>query len=774
MAKIADQYLLIHPWKIIEDGFHPDRSEISESLFSLGNEHQGVRGYFDEGYSGKSLIGCYLNGIYEERFVKEPSSYKGISDRLCFMVNTINWLHVRIEVEGETLDLANSRFFGFRRELDFRSGELRRELIWETYSGKQIKLVFSRLLSMVTKEQAFQRIDLMPLNFSGKVLVELGMDFSLQHRVFKENFWDCPRKEISSGQAAILGVSKNIGHRLFAGSVVNAAAAERTSVEKEAFVGERIVLELARGQETTIEKVAVLHTDRDPSQLLDIAWAHGKEALKSAAQISYREAFDQNVASWQKFWDRFDITIDGDPATQQGIRFCIFQMQQTYRGLVKGSNIGAKGLTGDVYNGNAFWDTETYCLPFYLFSNPNAAKALIDYRYKTLPQALERARQLDSAGACFPVATIDGTESCTLWQHASLQFQSSTGIAYAIRHYVNITGDVDFLYTEGMELLVQICRFLTSRGQWSQRTGKFGYYGVMGPDEFHMMVNNNCYTNYMAKRTFEYTLSALAEIRRHDPVKCSGLMARLECTLAELDNWLHLAEEMYIPHDPTTDLYEQHDGFFNLPHLDVDSISIKEFPLYNHWSYDRIYRYDMIKQPDVLMFMFLFNQSFSAAEKQENYNYYKPHCIHESSLSPSVHSILASELGYHNEAFEFFRFATRIDLDNYNRNSDEGIHTTSIAAAWMNIVYGFGGMRSDGEVLSFNPSIPQHWKSYSFQVAYRGAILRLEVSQSAGRIRVVEGQPVSVSLGGRVQEIDPEWTAVKVNSGETVSDEEKV
>jgi maltose phosphorylase len=221
-----------------------------------------------------------------------------------------------------------------------------------------------------------------------------------------------------------------------------------------------------------------------------------------------------------------------------------------------------------------------------------------------------------------------------------------------------------------------------------------------------------------------------------------------------------MAAEMYIPYDAQTKLYEQNDGFFSLPHIDVDAIPVEDFPLYHHWSYDRIYRNDMIKQPDVLMFMLLYNQSFSLDEKRANYDYYEPRCIHESSLSPSVHSILASELGRHAEAFELSRFATRIDLDNYNRNTGEGIHITSIAAAWMNIVYGFGGMRSDGEILSFHPSIPANWQGYSFQVLYHGSILRLSVSQTAAKIQIVEGQPVSVQICGKVQEIDQDGVSV--------------
>jgi maltose phosphorylase len=744
MGKVADQYLSIHPWKIIEAGFHADRSEVSESLFSLANEHQGVRGFFDEGYSGKSLTGVYLNSIYEERFT-EGISYKGISHRLAFMVNTVNWLYTRIEVDGETLDLAISKFSNFRRELDFRSGELRREFIWETKTGKKLKLVFLRLLSMETNELACQQICVTPLNFSGKVNLTLGLDFSIPHRMFNENFWECVRKENN----AILIVSKNIGHRLFAGMKVHADAVQ-LPIEAEKFIGVRLDVDVVEGQASVVGKSVTLHTDRDPAQGLDDAWAQGTSRFQTSTK-KYTEVLACNRTYWSHFWTKSDITIDGDEETQQGIRFCIFQMQQTYRGVIDGANIGAKGLTGEAYNGNAFWDTETYCLPFYLFSNPTAAKALINYRYKTLPQAMARAKDLDCEGACFPIATIDGTESCTLWQHANLQFQPTTAVAYGIWHYAHITGDTAFVRSEGAELLLQICRFLASRGQWSAK-GKFGYYAVMGPDEFQMMVNNNSYTNYMAKRTFEFALQTFDSMD----------LAALNCSQDELATWRHMAKEMFIPYDIEARLYEQHEGFFNLPHLDVDSIPVEDFPLYHHWSYDRIYRNDMIKQPDVLMFMFLYNQSFSLEEKRVNYEYYEPRCIHESSLSPSVHSILASELGRHQEAFDLFHFATRIDLDNYNRNTHEGIHTTSIAAAWMNIVYGFGGMRSDGDVLSFNPSIPIHWNGYGFQVTYHGSVLGVEVSQGKARFCVLEGEPVTIRIRGQVIEMGQEGISVEI------------
>lgn len=736
MAKIADQYLAIHPWKIIEEGFHPQKSLVSESLFSLANEHQGARGFFEEGYRGESLVGVYVNGIYEERFT-EGTAYKGISNRLAFMVNTVNWLATRLEVDGEALDLASSRISDFRRELDFRTGELRRAFTWEIGGGKRLRLEFRRLLSMRRPELACQQVRLTPLNFSGEARLSLSLDFSIPHRAFGMNFWKIARRE----RLALLGVSVSIGQRLFAGMHVDAPV-PWTPLEGEKTSGAQMTLTLNQGQETVIGRSVILHTARQPQQPLEEAWEQGLEQLGAARQ-RYEEVYAQNQAYWGEFWQKSDIVIEGDEENQQGIRFCIFQMHQTYRGVVDGANIGAKGLTGEAYNGNAFWDTETYCLPFYLFNDPQAAQALLNFRYKTLPQALQRARDLDCAGACYPVATSDGSESCTLWQHASLQFQPTTAVAYGIWHYVKVTGDQAFLKRQGLAMLVQICRFLASRGQWSPK-GKFGYYAVMGPDEFQMMVNNNAYTNLMAKRTFEYTLQVLegADLQQQG------------CSAEELQTWRRMAAEMILPYDPQTGLYEQHEGFFNLPHLEIEDIPVEDFPLYHHWSYDRIYRNDMIKQPDVLMFMLLYNQSFSLAEKRANYDYYEPRCIHESSLSPSVHSILAAELGRRQEAFNFFRFATRIDLDNYNRNTEEGIHTTSIAAAWMNIVYGFGGMRSDGDLPVFNPTIPSQWQAYSFQVMVRGSRLKVQVTQTQATLRVVSGAPVRVKAWGEEHTID--------------------
>ena len=469
----------------------------------------------------------------------------------------------------------------------------------------------------------------------------------------------------------------------------------------------------------------------------------------------YDKLEKENIDWWKKVWDSSDITIANDLENQQGIRFCIFQMYQTYHGAVEGTNIGAKGLTGEAYNGNAFWDTETYCLPFFIFNNQEAARNLLYFRYKTLDEARKRAEVLDCKGAFYPIATISGRECCNLWQHASLQLQASTAVAYGVWFYEKMFDDKDFLKKYGLEMLIEISRMLATRGDFN-REGKYGYYCVMGPDEFQMMVHNNSYTNYMAKFTLEYTLDKINEIKSEDPDAYKKVAEKVAFDESEMDTWKNIKDNMILLYDDKTKLFEQHDGFFKLPHLDVDSIPISDFPLYDNWSYDRIYRNDMIKQPDVLMFMLLFISKFSQEQLKANYEYYEPCCIHESSLSPSVHSILASQLKKDDEAYDFFGFATRLDLDNYNRNTNQGIHTTSIAAAWMNIVYGFGGLRSDGEKLSVAPSIPKNWGGYSFNISYKGVVIEIKVDKENVYIKTKGDGVVELSVYGKDVEINSE------------------
>ena len=376
---------------------------------------------------------------------------------------------------------------------------------------------------------------------------------------------------------------------------------------------------------------------------------------------------------------------------------------------------------------------------------------MLMFRYFGLEEAKKRALMLDCRGACYPIATLNGKEGCNLWQHASLQFQPSTGVVYGVYHYEKVTGDHDFVLDYGLEMVLEIARFLLERGQWNADKSHFGFYGVMGPDEFKMMVNHNTYTNYMAKKTFEYARELLKKYEK-DP-RINRVLAKIGMDKKELKEMREAEDKMLILYNPKTKLFEENEGFYGLPHIDIDKIPAAEFPLYSHWSYDRIYRGDMIKQPDVLMFMFLYSTAFNKEQKLANYDFYEPRCIHESSLSPSIHSIFACELGKTKEALSFFAFATRMDLDDYNRNAGEGLHMTSIAAAWMNIVYGFGGLRSDGDLLSINPQLPSLWKSYSFNVFYHGSNLKIRVGKKGFSIANLAHKPVILLVAGKKKKI---------------------
>jgi len=747
MAKTADIYFKVDPWKIIEEGFDPAYSRVSESVFSLANETTGVRGYFDEGGSVDSLRGAYVNGVFDiERLQR---SYRGIVDHTHFMIPAAEWLKTEITADGEKLDLGQIRFHDFRRELDMRAGTLNRSFVWETGSGQRLRITFLRFLDMVHRERAYQQITIESLDFAGEISFTSGLSFDSVHEGYRKCFWQKPRCGQEQDMIMLQAETAFSGQEVFAGACLSLPGEAATEAQ-ESSVCLKSRIRLEKGESVTADKRAViLYSGSKGNEL----WAQGRQALAETGQVSTEEALLAQKAYWEAYWKTSDIRIEASgadteedvAAEQQGIRFCSFQLAQTYNGGSMRHNIGAKGMTGEAYNGHAFWDTEACCLPFYLFTNPEAAKDLLLFRYNTLPRAMERAGMLDCKGACYPIATLNGEEACSLWQHASLQLQPGTAVAYGIWHYVHLTGDEDFLWEYGAEMLLQIARFLYSRAARGGQTGKYGFYGVMGPDEFHMMVNNNAYTNYMGKRTLLYAAETLDRMRQACPEKMDALKKKTNLAEGEAEAWRTMAEEMYIPRDKTG-LIEQHDGFFNLPHTEIDDVPVSEFPLYEHWSYDRIYRTDMIKQPDVLMMLYLYNSSFSEETKRINYEFYEPRTIHESSLSPAIHSILAAELGRMDEAVRFFGYATRLDLDNYNRNTREGLHVTSIAMAWANIVYGFAGLRSDGDVLHFAPRMPERWKRLEFSVLYRGRVILIRMEKDGSAFRIAEGEPLNVRI----------------------------
>lgn len=746
MAKIADKYFLTDPWNVVEKGFNPSYGRVAESIFSVSNEYMGIRGTFDERYSGDSLVGNYFNGVYSEAPIGHPNTYKGVSDKTRFMVNGPNVFYTRISFRGEELDLARSDFSDFTRELDLRTGMLTRSFVWNA-QGANLRLTFKRFTSMHNPHEAWQKVEVTG-DCNGELEIIAATDFHTIHEDQNKNFW--PNVDIfeKNEHAVSIGETEKTQKFLAVSCRINSDDVESDSFfSAEKISGIRFKLPVKNGESTGFDREVLVFSDKEENASSERAAEHLFKLMQTTSTFENSAAL--STSYWDNVWANMDVQILGDEENQQGIRYCIFQMHQTYHGFDARNNVGAKGLTGEAYSGHTFWDTETYCLPYYLFNNPKAARNLLAYRYNTLAQAKEWAREQNCDGACFPFSTIDGTESCGVWWHGNLEIHIMAGIAYGIHHYLTVTGDKSFLCEMGMELLLEISKFYASRGDREPATGAFGFYGVMGADEFHTFVNNNCYTNVMAAKTFMWTLDYMGQMKQDYPGEANQLLEKTGVSEQDLQSWRRMAENMKIPQNEATGVYEQHDGYFLLPHKDVNSIPVEEFPLYHSWCLPRIYRYDMIKQPDVLLLHFFFSNDYTFENKKANYEYYEPRCIHESSLSPSVHSILAAELGKSDEAFKFFSFATRMDLDNYNRNTREGLHTTSNSAAWMNIIYGFGGMRSDGEQLSFIPNLPRQWQGMSFSITHRGSHIKVTMQPAYVSFELLEGDALDILVYGK-------------------------
>jgi maltose phosphorylase len=777
MHKTSIKYYQGDPWTIVETGFDPVFQRVSESVFSVANEFMGVRGYFEEGYSGDHLLGSYFNHLFEMMDIRHDQLFKGFITQGAAMINTVDWLYTRLWVDGEQLDLAKSKFSGFIRKLDMHQGLLTREFVWETTSGKQLKVTFLRFTDMKSTHIGCQRILVEPLNFSGEVQFRSGLEFNTHYEIgagwdqtgeggFQQdgqviNFWKCERKSAIDDGWAIQAKTLRSDHQLFSGFRLHSnQALKYILVEDEKFIGVDFVLEVQEGVTASVEKVVVNEWKKTTD--VDEVWSSGLVLFREYKDVSYDSALMEHTAFWEKVWDVLDIDIEGDPEVLQGLRFSDFQTYQSYHGENENLNALCKGLTGEVYFGWVFWDSEIYSHRLMMFVDPDVAKKLLLYRYNRLPQAMERAKELDCEGARFPFATITGAEDSGTWQHVDLEIHADMAIAYAIWHQDKIYPDKPFLYREGIEMLIQISRFLASAGGWSPLHGDFGFYGVMGPDEFHMMVNHNCYTNVMGKKTFEFTLTVLEEMQREAPEQYRQVIAKTNLRKDEPDQWKKMAERMRIPKDEQSGIYEQHAGYFDLPHVDLQQFPVEQIPVYKNWAYVKIFRHNMVKQPDLLNLMYFYSQDYTMEEKLANYEYYEARTIHESSLSPSMHAILAAELGKMEEAYDFFAYGARLDLDNYNRNTEQGLHVTSAAGVWASMIFGFGGMRTDGDVLIFNPTIPDKWKSYRFRVWYQGAKIEVNVNQDKAEFAVISGPAVPVCIFGKHRVLSSEGISTKL------------
>jgi maltose phosphorylase len=745
-----------HPWKIIEEGFHEKWNRISESLFSLGNGNMGHRGNFEEGYGGETLQGHYVAGVYYPDKTRVGWWKIGYPEYFAKVLNAPSWLGIGILLDDEPVNLAAMRVAQFRRELNMQNGTLTRTFTATTAGGKTIEVVAERFCSMVRKEIAAIRYRLISRNFSGPVTLTLDVDADIKNQDanYDEKFWREVSHHITEQYIIITAATLKTDFHVSTGTVyqisVNGQPVQAVpqKVVREKYGAHKLVIDLQAGQKLEIVKYAAVVSSFN--QTKENVQPHCAALLQELKSYSFDKLHTEHANRWQEIWHDCDITIEGDVAAQQGIRFAIYHLMQTYTGEDERLNIGPKGFTGEKYGGSTYWDTEAYCLPFYMSTaGANVARNLLLYRYRHLPKAIENAEKLGfTAGAAlYPMVTMNGEECHNEWEITFEEIHRNGAIAYAIFDYVRYTGDTLYLIDYGLEVLIALSRFWAQRVNWSAQKNRFVILGVTGPNEYENNVNNNWYTNYIARWTLQYTLHTLSWARKEYANKANELVQRLKLQAEEENQWNNIIEQLYLPEDAERGIFLQQDGFLDKEIRTVADLKPEERPLNQHWSWDRILRSCFIKQADVLQGLYFFEDHFSANTIRKNFDFYEPMTVHESSLSPCVHAILACLLNYLPKAYEMFIRTARLDLDDYNNDTEDGLHITSMAGTWMSLVKGFGGLRVKDNKLHLNPQLPENWKGYSFRIIFRNRVLRIVVSREKATTVILEsGQPLEIIL----------------------------
>ncbi|MDL2231841.1 glycoside hydrolase family 65 protein [Porphyromonadaceae bacterium OttesenSCG-928-L07] len=762
------KYIKADEWCIVEEGFNPENHRSSESIFSIGNGRMGQRANFEEKYSGETLQGSYIGGVYYNDRTRVGHWKNGYPESFSKVLNVPNWTGIDIFINGEGLDLAQCKTEDFVRVLNMKEGVLERSFIACMTNGNRIAVKTRRFISMAEKEMAVISYSVTPLNFTGEITFVPYIDGNVKNEDanFNEKFWDITGGHAKKGHAFLSATTREtafyigIGMR-YAFETPDTVVNHIEVLSKEGYLGNKIAVDAATGKEVVFTKyVAVLSSLNHELNVLRI---HAEQLLDRISKQSFESLFDAHRKVWADIWAHSDIIIEGDVEAQQAIRFNIFQLNQTYTGDDARLNIGPKGFTGEKYGGNTYWDTEIYCVPFYLGTAPaGVAKNLLLYRYKQLEKAIENAQKLGfkNGAALYPMATMNGEESHNEWEITFEAIHRNGAIAYAIYNYVNYTGDEKYLEEYGLPVLIGISRFWAQRTTWSKERKKYVILGVTGPNEYENNVNNNWYTNKLAVWCMRYTMKSMRVVREQNPV----LFAKLQETLSldfdkETAYWMDICEKMYFPESKEEGIFLQQDGYMDKEQLFVKDLDSSIRPLNQHWSWDRILRSCFIKQADVLQGIYCFEDEYDLDTIKRNFEFYEIRTVHESSLSAGVHAILACKLRDMEKAYNLYLRAARLDLDDYNKEVSEGLHITSMAGTWMSVVMGFGGMRVKNGILTFNPIIPDAWKSYSFHVSFRGQMVKVYVEQGKFYVRNESDKDLFIGFGGE---------RIKVEAGENV------
>ncbi|MGA2976709.1 MAG: beta-phosphoglucomutase [Spirochaetia bacterium] len=758
------------PWRIRETSFDPSLAVRNETIFALANGTLGLRGTFEEGYP-QSVSGTYLNGFYDETPIVYGEIAYGYAKNRQVMLNVVDGKQIRFSVDDEPFDLSKGEILSFERCLDMRAGALKRTVRWRSPRGRRMELSSCRLVSLKRRHVAAIDWAVTLLDGPGTVVVHSRLDGNVHNLSSGDDprkgshFAERPLNSTDRGADGPRGfmvqetrntrfaVACAMDHALDdAAGPIGPGAAKRPAASIAASAeGDLVTMTL----QAALQDAASLHLTKFLGYCSSLQFPKGECAAHAAEEArAAREAgFDMLLAEQKEvldgFWDAADIEIEGDASLQQGLRFNLFSLFQS-AGRDGRTSIAAKGLTGEGYEGHYFWDTEIYVVPFFTYTRPEIACGLLRYRCSILDKARARAAEMSQKGALYPWRTIGGEETSAYYPAGTAQYHINADIAHALRTYMNATGDGELLRERGAEMLFETARLWADLGGYAPRKGgAFCIDEVTGPDEYSALVNNNLYTNLMAREHLRYAASTAGKLRAEEPAEYQRIAAAIGLAEDEPAEWGRAASRMYVPYDAALGIYAQDDSFLDRAPWDFKGTPPENFPLLLHYHPLVIYRHQVLKQPDVVLAQVLLGSLFSMAEKKRNFDYYDPLTTGDSSLSPCIQCVAAAELGYGDKAYAYFSRTARMDLDDINGNVEDGVHTAAMAGTWISIVRGFAGMRDSDGRLSFSPHPPQAWSRLRFRLRWQGRLLEVVLTRNTATYLLMEGSSIAITHRGR-------------------------
>jgi len=766
---LKNKYIL-DPWSIIENKFDSTKMIDSESIFSLGNGKIGQRGNFEEDFSNNKTIGNYISGIYFRDKTKVGWWKKGYPEYFAKMVNCPNWNKIRISINNQLLDLNKCKILSFKRELNMKEGWCERKALVLTNNSIKIEIQSKKFISL-------KRVNIGAINYKIKVFddnvninvfpcidINVRNNDSNWNEPFLQTIDSISKNNLSIVNSKVINSEFQISTFFKSTYSLNNKKVDIKYLESndENLIGSSSVFSLNKDDELTIFKVGGYINSND-SRKKDFNNIIEKEC-ENALKTGFIDLCKENTDEWKKIWDDSDIIINGDVKSQQAIRFNIFHLNQTFNGNDSSLNIGPKGFTGEKYGGVTYWDTEAYCIPFYLGTKDSTvAKNLLNQRYDQLKNAIKNAEKigLNHGAALYPMVTVNGEECHNEWEITFEEIHRNAAIAQAIKKYVTTTGNYKFLENKGIKILIAISRFWQQRVNYSQLINKYVILGVTGPNEYENNVDNNWYTNYSAKWCLEFTIKQLSEIAKRKNIDKEIVFKNNNINIQEIANWKKIIKNIHLPYSKDLNVFIQNDGFLNKDLQPIDNIKSDERPINQNWSWDKILRSPYIKQADVLQGFYFFENDFSKSELESNFNYYEQFTVHESSLSACIHSILASRMNKIEKAYEYYIRASRLDLDDYNKEIKQGLHITSMGGSWMSIIEGFAGVRIFKEKLYINTKIPKNWDSYSFKLNVKNRKISVLINKHETKIELLLGEKIDIVLNNQETTIYPK--TIKIN-----------